>query len=73
MTHYIGQWTSYNQALTFLVRDPKHRARAKDIAMSDGRLFINRRESGRRLTREEIKEKEDAILKEIILSTVDLR
>ncbi|TGZ54790.1 hypothetical protein CRM22_010546 [Opisthorchis felineus] len=70
---YIGQWTSYNHALTYLARDPKHRAKAREIASADGLLSVRRKDNGARFTREELKDREEAILRDIISRTVDLR
>ncbi|CAL8068754.1 unnamed protein product [Calicophoron daubneyi] len=70
---YVGQWTSYNQAISYLVRDPKHRARAKEIANSEGLLAARKREDGRRYTREEMKDKEEELLRSIISRTVELK
>lgn len=70
---YAGQWTSYNHALSYLLKDPKHRAKAKQIAIADGRLNISKYEVGRRLTRDELKEREEQLLRDILKETVELR
>ncbi|KAF8568066.1 hypothetical protein P879_05650 [Paragonimus westermani] len=70
---YIGQWTSYNQALTYLARDPKHRTKAREIANAEGLLAVRRRDDGSRFTREELKEREEEVLRTVIQRTVDLR
>ncbi|CAH8585433.1 unnamed protein product [Schistosoma rodhaini] len=70
---YAGQWTSYNHALSYLLKDPKHRAKAKQLAIADGRLNISKYEVGRRLTRDELKEREEQLLRNILKETVELR
>ncbi|VDL88662.1 unnamed protein product [Schistocephalus solidus] len=70
---YIGQRTKHNQAVNFLVRDPKHRAKAKELALMEGRFHVKKRDVGRRLTREELKEREDEVIRSVIVETVDLR
>ncbi|CAH8533073.1 unnamed protein product [Dicrocoelium dendriticum] len=70
---YIGQWTSYRHALSYLVRDPRHRNKARDIANAQGLLAIRRKNCGTKMTREELKEREDDILRTIISQTVELR
>ncbi|VDK87178.1 unnamed protein product [Dibothriocephalus latus] len=56
-----------------MVRDPKHRAKAKELAVTEGRFHVNKRDVGRRLTREELKEREDEVIRSVIVETVDLR
>ncbi|TNN13797.1 DnaJ subfamily C member 25 isoform 3 [Schistosoma japonicum] len=70
---YAGQWTSYNHALSYLLKDPKHRAKAKQLASAEGRLNISKYEVGRRLTRDELKEREEQLLRSILKETVELR
>ncbi|TPP60734.1 DnaJ dnj-2 (DnaJ domain protein 2) [Fasciola gigantica] len=70
---YVGQWTSYREALSYLSRDPKHRSKAREIAQSEGLLNIRKKENGKRYTREELKEREEEVLRTIIMNTVDLR
>ncbi|CAH8852885.1 unnamed protein product [Trichobilharzia szidati] len=70
---YAGQWTSYNHALSYLLKDPKHRAKAKQYATAEGLLNIPKYEVGRRLTRDELKEREEELLKRILKETVELR
>ncbi|BHF60752.1 DnaJ sub C member 25 [Sparganum proliferum] len=70
---YLGQRTKHNQAVNFLVRDPKHRAKAKELALMEGRFRVKKQDVGRRLTREELKEREDEVIRSVIIETVDLR
>ncbi|KER32128.1 hypothetical protein T265_12856, partial [Opisthorchis viverrini] len=50
-----------------------HRAKAREIASADGLLSVRRKDNGARFTREELKDREEAILRDIISRTVDLR
>lgn len=70
---YMGQRTSYTQALNYLLKDPKHRARAKQLANAEGLLNISKRNFGKRLTRDELKEREEELLRTFIEETVELR
>uniref|UniRef100_A0A183AKS8 J domain-containing protein n=1 Tax=Echinostoma caproni TaxID=27848 RepID=A0A183AKS8_9TREM len=45
---YVGQWTSYREALSYLSRDPKHRSKAREIAQAEGLLNVKRKENGKR-------------------------
>ncbi|CAH8594954.1 unnamed protein product [Heterobilharzia americana] len=70
---YAGQWTSYNHALSYLLKDPKHRAKAKQLANAEGLLNKSKYQVGKRLTRDELKEREEELLKRILKETVELR
>ncbi|VDP96637.1 unnamed protein product [Trichobilharzia regenti] len=56
-----------------MLKDPKHRAKAKQYATAEGLLNISKYEVGRRLTRDELKEREEELLKRILKETVELR
>ncbi|VDM19928.1 unnamed protein product [Hydatigera taeniaeformis] len=70
---YISQKTKHNQALTYLVRDPKYRTKAKELAIAEKRFQIDRQKVGRRLTREEMKVHEEAVIRSIMAEKFELR
>ncbi|XP_035699102.1 dnaJ homolog subfamily C member 25 homolog [Branchiostoma floridae] len=67
---YLGWWHRYNQAISYLVTVPKYRTRAMDIAKEQG--LINNKKKGRR-SKEEIKQEEEAALKNVIENMMDIR
>ncbi|VDK34287.1 unnamed protein product [Taenia asiatica] len=70
---YISQRTKHSQALTYLVRDPKYRTKAKEMAIAAKRFHIDKQKVGRRLTREEVKIHEEAVIRSIIAENFELR
>ncbi|VDD83050.1 unnamed protein product [Mesocestoides corti] len=70
---YISQKTKHDQAIAYLVRDPKHRNKARELALAENRFRVSKQEVGRRLTRDELKAREEDIIRSIIVKTVDLR
>eukprot|EP00108_Taenia_solium_P006732 TsM_000788000 transcript=TsM_000788000 gene=TsM_000788000 len=70
---YISQRTKHSQALTYLVHDPKYRTRAKELAIAAKRFHIDKQKVGRRLTRDEVKIHEEAVIRSIIAENFELR
>ncbi|KAH9286602.1 DnaJ -like protein [Echinococcus granulosus] len=70
---YISQKTKHNQALAFLVRDPKYRTKAKELANAEKRFQIAKQKVGRRLTKDEIKAYEEAVIRSVIAENFELR
>ncbi|KAM7541077.1 hypothetical protein Aperf_G00000042698 [Anoplocephala perfoliata] len=70
---YVSQRTKYNQALSYLVRDPKYRNQAKEMAIATKRFQSERQRLGRKLNRDEIKAQEEEIIRTIIVENFDVR
>ncbi|VDL57858.1 unnamed protein product [Hymenolepis diminuta] len=70
---YVSQRTKHNQALSYLVRDPKYRNRAREKATETNRFQIERQKFGRRLNRDEIKAHEEEVIRTIIAENFDVR
>lgn len=69
---YWSAWNNYNTAINYLVTVPKYRIRAADIARSQG-LIDAKKKKDRHKTKEEIREEEENILKEVIKDKMDIR
>ncbi|XP_064600478.1 dnaJ homolog subfamily C member 25 homolog [Liolophura sinensis] len=68
---YWGMWNNYNTAIKYLSREPKYRNQAMEIAKSQGLINTNKKRDRR--NKEEIREEEDRIIKEIIAEKMDIR
>ncbi|OQV18617.1 DnaJ-like protein subfamily C member 25 [Hypsibius exemplaris] len=69
---YFVLWSRYNQAINYLARDPKYRARAIQAALSEGTWDVDvKKRKGR--SKEEIKEEEDAAVRLILESKMDIK
>ena len=69
----VSQKTKHDQALSYLVHDPKYRTKAKELAIREKRFQIDRQSVGRRLTREEVKAHEEAVIRSIISENFDVQ
>ena len=69
---YYVLWSRYNDAIKYLTRDPKYRSRAIQSAMDEGTwTFDKKKQRGK--TREEIKDEEDAAVRQILESKMDIK
>ncbi|KAL3318838.1 DnaJ subfamily C member 25 [Cichlidogyrus casuarinus] len=71
--HYVGQVTNYNLGLNYLVRDPKHRKKAEEIATNEGKMSFKRHQNGVRLSKDKIKAIEDQIIRNVLTEHFTLR
>lgn len=69
---YWGAWNNYNSALAYLVTVPKYRIQAMDIAKERG-LIGQKKKKDRSKTKEELKEEEEALLKQVLEEKMDIR
>ncbi|XP_052230800.1 dnaJ homolog subfamily C member 25 homolog [Dreissena polymorpha] len=72
IVQYYGAWANYQSAISYLCKDQKYRIQATNIAKERG-LFPVANKRDARKSKEEVKEKEEAILKEIIEENLDIR
>lgn len=76
---YYSQWTNYKDAMNAFVKHPRYRLQAKEIAKSEGLLddagglTKRKRENGRKLTKEEMKEREEEVIRGVILRNINIR
>ncbi|XP_074660225.1 dnaJ homolog subfamily C member 25 homolog [Tubulanus polymorphus] len=71
---YYGAWSNYHTAISYLATVPKYRIRALDIAKTEKLLDdIRNKKLNRKMTKDEIKEKEETVIKNIIVEKMDIR
>ncbi|XP_055350520.1 dnaJ homolog subfamily C member 25 homolog [Paramacrobiotus metropolitanus] len=68
---YFVLWTRYNEAIKYLMREPKYRSRALQEA-TDAGIWSPDKKRGKK-SKEEIKEDEDAIVRQILESKMEIR
>ncbi|KAL5006640.1 hypothetical protein ScPMuIL_015446 [Solemya velum] len=68
---YFSAWNNYNTAITYFSRDHKYRHRALEIARNEGLLSTGKKRDRR--SKEEIKEEEESVVKQIISEKMDIR
>ncbi|XP_053558662.1 dnaJ homolog subfamily C member 25 [Bombina bombina] len=70
---FYSWWSRYNEAINYLVTVPKYRIQATEIAKKQG-LFNRAKDKGRgKRSKEEIKEEEQEIIKDIIKNKIDIK
>ncbi|XP_065844551.1 dnaJ homolog subfamily C member 25-like [Oscarella lobularis] len=67
---YLHRFWRYRDAVRYLLEQPKYRSKAIEVAKSKGLMDSIRR---RKRPKEEIKAEEEAILREVIEETVDIK
>lgn len=79
---YLGMRSRYNEAIDFFVSVPKYRFQAQEMARQQGLLPISEKRSGRdssgakrsrHKSKEEIREQEETILRQVIRDNMDIR
>lgn len=71
VVQYFVLWNRYSEAIKYLMREPKYRSRALQTAIDEG-LWSADKKKGRK-SKEELKEDEDAIVKQILESKMEIR
>ncbi|XP_007537778.2 dnaJ homolog subfamily C member 25 [Erinaceus europaeus] len=70
---FFSWWNSYDKAITYLATVPKYRIQATEIARKQG-LLKKAKEKGRnKKTKEEIRDEEENVIKNIIKSKIDIK
>ncbi|KAM4710246.1 dnaJ homolog subfamily C member 25 [Discoglossus pictus] len=70
---FYSWWSRYNEAINYLATVPKYRIQATEIAKKQG-LFNRAKEKGKgRRSKEEVKEEEQEIIKDIIKNKIDIK
>ncbi|TRY92694.1 hypothetical protein DNTS_025237 [Danionella cerebrum] len=70
---YYSWWSSYTEAINYLMTVPKYRIQATELAKQQG-LFPKNKEKGKnRRSKEEIREEEEQIIRDIIKTKIDIK
>jgi len=69
---YYFSWSNYNEAIKFFASVPKYRMQAQEIAKADG-LLKKDKKADRGKSREEIKEEEENVIRNVIMDKMDIR
>ncbi|XP_010778501.1 dnaJ homolog subfamily C member 25 [Notothenia coriiceps] len=65
--------SSYNEALNYLVTVPKYRIQATEIAKQQGLLNRGKEKGKNRRSKEEIREQEEEVIRDIIKTKIDIK
>ncbi|WAR02776.1 DJC25-like protein [Mya arenaria] len=72
VVQYYGAWSNYQSAIGYLCKEQKYRLQATNIAKERGLFPVAKKKDGRR-SKEEIREEEEAIIKDIVEENLDIR
>ncbi|OPJ89199.1 dnaJ-like protein subfamily C member 25 [Patagioenas fasciata monilis] len=70
---FFSWWSSYNEAISYLATVPKYRIQATEIARQQGLLNKTKEKGKNRRSKEEIREEEEEIIKDIIKNKIDIK
>ncbi|KAM9367494.1 dnaJ homolog subfamily C member 25 [Phaethornis superciliosus] len=70
---FFSWWNSYNEAINYLATVPKYRIQATEIARQQGLLNKTKEKGKNRRSKEEIREEEEEIIKDIIKNKIDIK
>ncbi|XP_026722390.1 dnaJ homolog subfamily C member 25 [Athene cunicularia] len=70
---FFSWWSSYNEAINYLATVPKYRIQATEIARQQGLLNKTREKGKNRRSKEEIREEEEEIIKDIIKNKIEIK
>ncbi|KAL4225101.1 DnaJ subfamily C member 25 [Mactra antiquata] len=73
VVQYYGAWSNYRAAINYLCKEQKYRYKAQTIAKEEGLLPVAKKNESGRKSKEEMKEEEEAIIKQIIEENMDIR
>lgn len=65
--------SSYNEAINYLVTVPKYRIQATEIAKQQGLLNRTKEKGKNRRSKEEIREQEEEVIRDIIKNKIDIK
>ncbi|CAH1785465.1 unnamed protein product, partial [Owenia fusiformis] len=69
---YWSAWNNYHTAIKYLVTVPKYRLQAQQIAKKEG-LLNTQKKRDRSKSKEEIREEEEAVLRNIVAEKMDIK
>ncbi|KAJ8402073.1 hypothetical protein AAFF_G00373080 [Aldrovandia affinis] len=70
---YYSWWSSYNEAINYLSTVPKYRIQATELAKQQGLLNRGKEKGKNRRSKEEIREEEEEIIRDIIKNKIDIK
>ncbi|XP_029470490.1 dnaJ homolog subfamily C member 25 [Rhinatrema bivittatum] len=70
---YYSWWSSYNEAVNYLATVPKYRIQATEIARQQGLLNKAKEKGKSKRSKEEIREKEEDVIRDIIKTKIDIK
>lgn len=70
---YYSWQSSYNEAISYLVTVPKYRIQATEIAKEQGLLSRTKEKGRNRRSKEEIREQEEEVIRDIIKTKIDIK
>jgi len=70
---YLAGLGNYNSAMNYLCKENKYRIRALEMARSEGLISANKKKRERGVSKEEMREEEDRIVRQIIEENMDIR
>ncbi|KAM3842223.1 dnaJ homolog subfamily C member 25 [Diretmus argenteus] len=70
---YYSWHSSYNEAINYLVTVPKYRIQATEIAKEQGLLSRTKEKGKNRRSKEEIREQEEEVIRDIIKNKIDIK
>nr|XP_033782222.1 dnaJ homolog subfamily C member 25 [Geotrypetes seraphini] len=70
---FYSWWSSYNEAINYLATVPKYRIQATEIARQRGLLNRAKEKGKSRRSKEEIREEEEEIIRDIIKTKIDIK
>lgn len=73
LVQYYSWHSSYNEAINYLVTVPKYRIQATEIAKQQGLLNRTKEKGKNRRSKEEIREQEEEVIRDIIKNKIDIK
>lgn len=73
LAQYYSWHSSYNEAINYLVTVPKYRIQATEIAKQQGLLNRAKEKGKNRRSKEEIREQEEEVIRDIIKTKIDIK
>lgn len=70
---YYSWWSSYTEAINYLTTVPKYRIQATELAKQQGLLNRTKEKGKNRRSKEEIREEEEEIIRDIIKNKIDIK
>lgn len=73
LLQFYSWHSSYNEAINYLVTVPKYRIQATEIAKQQGLLNRTKEKGKNRRSKEEIREQEEEVIRDIIKNKIDIQ
>ncbi|XP_039615454.1 dnaJ homolog subfamily C member 25 [Polypterus senegalus] len=70
---YFSWWSSYNEAINYLATVPKYRIQATELAKKQGLLNKTKEKGKNKRSKEEIREEEEEVIRDIIKNKIDIK